>query len=282
MSESATARTLSPFDEVVPDPPFIWAHRGASALAPENTLAAFALASELGADGIELDVQLSADGVPLVVNDPYLYHDGSSLHLRAPANARDPAVRVAVRDLDCATLTAAPLVFPDGQRARLERLETVLEALPATLWLNVELRAGRIYDARLAAVTARCLHVRRERCIVSSFDHVALAELHAAAPELPLAALCDARVADIDALLDPVPARMWTLRRPFITKEDVVALRERGVLVSIHGPEVRHDLAAVRTWPLAGIYLDDPRAAWRPDTPLPPDRSAFRLDESPA
>jgi glycerophosphoryl diester phosphodiesterase len=49
--------------------PYIWAHRGASGFAPENTLAAFSLAEQLGADGIELDVHLSRDGVPVVMHD---------------------------------------------------------------------------------------------------------------------------------------------------------------------------------------------------------------------
>ena len=40
----------------------VWAHRGASAYAPENTLEAFLLAAEQGADGVELDVQLTKDG----------------------------------------------------------------------------------------------------------------------------------------------------------------------------------------------------------------------------
>ena len=48
---------------------FIWAHRGASASAPENTLAAFRAAEAAGAAGIELDVHLSADGVPVVIHD---------------------------------------------------------------------------------------------------------------------------------------------------------------------------------------------------------------------
>ncbi|RIK22153.1 MAG: glycerophosphodiester phosphodiesterase, partial [Anaerolineae bacterium] len=51
------------------DRPLIIGHRGASADAPENTLAAFALALEQNADGIELDVQLSADGVPVIIHD---------------------------------------------------------------------------------------------------------------------------------------------------------------------------------------------------------------------
>jgi glycerophosphoryl diester phosphodiesterase len=50
--------------------PQIWAHRGASMHAPENTLSAFHLALEMGADGIELDITPSADGAPMVIHDP--------------------------------------------------------------------------------------------------------------------------------------------------------------------------------------------------------------------
>jgi glycerophosphoryl diester phosphodiesterase len=47
----------------------IIAHRGASAVAPENTLAAIARAADLGARSVELDVMLSADGVPVIIHD---------------------------------------------------------------------------------------------------------------------------------------------------------------------------------------------------------------------
>lgn len=52
--------------------PVIYAHRGASAVRPENTLEAFRVARELGADGVELDVRRSADGVLVVHHDPLL------------------------------------------------------------------------------------------------------------------------------------------------------------------------------------------------------------------
>ena len=47
----------------------VFAHRGASGYAPENTLQAFSLAQEQGADGIELDVQLTKDGEVVVIHD---------------------------------------------------------------------------------------------------------------------------------------------------------------------------------------------------------------------
>ncbi|MDQ7992735.1 MAG: glycerophosphodiester phosphodiesterase family protein [Propionicimonas sp.] len=50
----------------------IWAHRGASAYAPENTLPAFELALAQGAEGVEFDVQLSADGTIVVIHDETL------------------------------------------------------------------------------------------------------------------------------------------------------------------------------------------------------------------
>ena len=51
------------------DRPLIIGHRGASALAPENTLASFSRAIADGADGFEFDVRLSRDHIPVVIHD---------------------------------------------------------------------------------------------------------------------------------------------------------------------------------------------------------------------
>lgn len=65
-----------PAGEKVSRTPLIIGHRGASAQAPENTLAAFQLAINQGADGVEFDVQLAADGVPVVIHDYDLRRTG--------------------------------------------------------------------------------------------------------------------------------------------------------------------------------------------------------------
>src|SRR2546426_10309891 len=62
--------------DVPPVRPFIIGHRGASAVAPENTIAAFACAMQAGADGIEFDVRLARDGVPVVIPDATLQRTG--------------------------------------------------------------------------------------------------------------------------------------------------------------------------------------------------------------
>lgn len=67
--------------------PLIIGHRGASALAPENTLAAFARAIHDGADGVEFDVRSAQDGVPVVIHDKSLRRTGLSQHLIAETNS---------------------------------------------------------------------------------------------------------------------------------------------------------------------------------------------------
>src|SRR6478735_8549359 len=70
--------------------PIVFAHRGGSALAPENTLAAFDNGLALGADGLELDVHLSRDGVVVVHHDRLL---DRTTTLRGPIGERTSAER---------------------------------------------------------------------------------------------------------------------------------------------------------------------------------------------
>ena len=81
--------------------PLVLAHRGASAVAPENTIAAFSKARELGADGVELDVRRSADGVLIVhhdADDRGCRAAGATHVRRAPRRAADgPDLRRGVR-----------------------------------------------------------------------------------------------------------------------------------------------------------------------------------------
>jgi len=114
-------------------------HRGASADAPENTLAAFRLARAQGADGIEFDVQLSADGWPVVMHDDDVARttDGEGL----------------VTDMKLADLKALSLA--DGQKV--PTLAEVFEEMGPDFLYNVELKDFRLRDSGLATAVAACV-----------------------------------------------------------------------------------------------------------------------------
>ena len=244
--------------------PFVWAHRGASALEPENTLQAFATAVALGADGIELDIQLTKDAVPIVIHDPRLWTDGNELILRRLDD--DTRLRpLWVRDLTWSELAGVPVVQVDGSRTPLARFEEVLDTVPAWLWLDVELKAGWTFDERLAEVFCTCVKRRPERVLASSFDHLMLRAVGKTEPALPLLAILHARPVDLPGLLCTIPAAMTSIDRPFLTAEDVRSWSDAGVVVGIGGRELVDDLATVLSWPVASVFLDDPRLALQKD-----------------
>ena len=154
--------------------PKILGHRGASADAPENTLAAFRLAIEQGADGVELDVWRCGTGEVVV------HHDADT---RRTAGVALLVPRAALRELRALDVGAWRGERFSGERIPL--LAEVLEALPGAL-VNVELKAERVPDLALAAATASVLRAARagDRCVVSSFDPLLLAAFRAAAPEV--------------------------------------------------------------------------------------------------
>lgn len=138
--------------------PLIIAHRGASRDAPENTITAFALAVEQGADGIELDVRLSADGVPVVM------HDAS---VERTTNGRGAVSKLTVEQLQ-------QLDAGDGRPV--PTLDEVFEIFGPTLLYNVELKTGMWPDNNLAAAVAERIdgHHLEEHVLVSSFHALAV------------------------------------------------------------------------------------------------------------
>jgi glycerophosphoryl diester phosphodiesterase len=144
------------------------AHRGASAYAPENTLAAFELAARQGADMIELDVQRSADGVLVV------FHDDTT-------ERWDGRTRMASQ------CTLAELLALDIGGEKVATLaETCAFAREHSMHMNVELKG-----AGFGADVAHMLRAERveELVLISSFVEAALMEIAAASPSLPRAYL---------------------------------------------------------------------------------------------
>lgn len=138
--------------------PFIIGHRGASADAPENTLAAFLLARAQGADGIEFDVQLSADGCPVVIHDSKL--------------ERTTNGHGAVQDFTVAELQK----LDAGQGEQIPTLDEVFESLGPNFLYNVELKTAALQDNGLAAAVSDRIqaHNLARQTIVSSFNPLAV------------------------------------------------------------------------------------------------------------
>ena len=153
-------------------------HRGASAHAPENTLAAFNLAFDMGADGVELDVSVTKDGVPVVI------HDNRVDRTTDGRGAIAEMTLAEVKQLDAGSFF--------GGKFRGERIPTLAEVLdgPGRRGIvNIELKSGRPISVGLeAAAIAKVIEEThaRERVIISSFNHFALASIHAFDAELPL------------------------------------------------------------------------------------------------
>lgn len=132
-----------------------FAHRGASARSPENTLLAFRYAFELGADAIECDVQLSADGAPVIIHDSTL---------ERTTNGKGEVAQIPLeelRKLDAGAGEPIPL------------LQEVLDlCLAAGKVVNLELKADTLEQAyQVGKVTGEVLESGnyREIALVSSF-----------------------------------------------------------------------------------------------------------------
>lgn len=116
--------------------PLVIAHRGASAEAPENTLAAFRRALAIGVDGIELDVQLSRDGVPVV------FHDA---RLRRLTGVSGRVQQKTWRELSTLQVNG---------RAAFPRLTEVLRLTRSRAVVQIELKAGAAVAPVVRAVRA--------------------------------------------------------------------------------------------------------------------------------
>ncbi|MGQ0571848.1 MAG: glycerophosphodiester phosphodiesterase [Armatimonadota bacterium] len=165
--------------------PAVIAHRGASGEAPENTLAAYRRALDLGVDAVELDVHLSADGEPVVIHDPLLDRttDGHGL----------------VKDHTAEALHRLDAGGWFGARFTGERIPLLAEALDLLRPVRVliEIKNCPIYYPGIAArVAAVVRNVGHRAVTVSSFDHPVLLEMNAAAPDIETAVLYSARPVD--------------------------------------------------------------------------------------
>jgi len=200
------------------------AHRGASALAPENTIAAFERAVELGADVIELDLHMSQGGELVVIHDDTLDRttDGSGpVHQRSLAE---------LMRLD------AGRWFGEGFAGqRIPRLDEVLDRFAGKVPLALEIKAGSTFFPGIEEKVVSALRERAaiDQTAVASFDHYALRRLKEIEPTIRTAALLVGRPVSLSAIAGPAKADGLALEASFVTKTEVEACRAAGLQIVV-------------------------------------------------
>jgi glycerophosphoryl diester phosphodiesterase len=206
----------------------IIAHRGASRERPENTVAAFVRAAELGADGIELDVHLSADEVLMV------HHD--AVPHASPSRA--------LAGFEIRTLTAEELrAFRVGGQP-IPTLAEVIDAVGGSLTIYCELKGPGT-----APAAVKLLASRGPAAAVHAFDHRQVAEARRLAPQLARGVLeASYHIVQTDTMASVDARDLWQAAE-LIDRAMVDAVHARGGRViawTVDDPEVMLRLAAIK------------------------------------
>lgn len=210
-------------------------HRGIPAERPENTLAGFLLAVELGANAVELDTHSSADGVIVVHHDETIAGE-------------------AITDLTWDEITTLDL----GGGVRVPSLDEVLASMAGRATVYVELKGAGIEDRVIATVRKHTTTVA-----LHSFDHAAVERASHAAPDIPRGILLDRAVSN------PIQAMRRAVERTgardvwphwSLVSADLVGaaneLNSRVIVWTVNTPEkAKH----MRSLGVTGICSDDVR-----------------------
>jgi glycerophosphoryl diester phosphodiesterase len=201
-------------------------HRGAEAVAPENTWASFRAGSEAGADLLELDVQLTRDGEAIV------YHD-----FTLQPRFGDPRW---VRDLswgDLRGLDVGSWFGPAFAGEGIPRFADVLDWARGRVALQVDLKHGfqDAADDRLEMVALDLIEEAGMvgQVLISSWDQVALGRVKDRCPEVPLAVNLRERVPDPVGSILPTRAAWVVVYWPHIDQQAVARLQQAGLVVNL-------------------------------------------------
>ncbi|HUI90583.1 MAG TPA: glycerophosphodiester phosphodiesterase family protein [Anaerolineales bacterium] len=235
--------------------PLVFAHRGASAHAPENTLASFELALSHGADVLELDVRLSADGRVVVIHD-------STVDRTTNGHGRVAQLTLAeLRSLDAGSF------FSEKYRGeKIPLLEEVLDAVGKKTFLNVELKDRTTpHDQLVEYVCALVAKYGLEKRVM--FSSVLASNLGKAKRILP----------EVPRGLLALEGWMGAWARSFgfsfgdyialhpcltdVTKQQIVRVHRLKRRVHVWTVNQAEDIARLKTWGVDGIFTDDPQSA---------------------
>ncbi len=235
--------------------PAIFAHRGARAQAPENTMAAFELAAQQGTDAIELDAKLTADGKIIV------FHDAT---LERTTNGTGRAAQKTLTELR--SLDAGSSFSEKFRGEKIPLLEEVFDALGRKVFINVELKNyGTPQDSLVPAV---CDLVKRcgleDRILFSSFLPHNLSVARRILPGVPRGLLALRGWAGAWARSFGFSFGDYAALNPSMADADpreiqrVHRLKRRIYVWVVNQPD---DMQRLSRWGVDGIFTDDPLLA---------------------
>ena len=230
-----------------------YAHRGARGHAPENTLLAFDLAFDLGADGIECDVQRSRDGELVII------HDGTVNRTTNGVGAVAALSFAELRALDAGYTRRIPQRIP----TLVETLDLVRRRGGA---LNLEVKGETETEAMGTAEAVEPVlrgleEPLRARLLVSSFAHPAVARLKERLPWLRVAALYGGREWQKRDMLAPALAMGAEAIHPGVgltTADLITQAHAQGLRVNVWTANRRATIRKLILWGVDGLFSDYP------------------------
>lgn len=224
----------------------IFAHRGASKAAPENTLKAFTLAFEQGADGIEFDTYQHDSGI-------IVFHD--RLLLR---RARTPGY---LMDTPWSTLRHLDI----GEGERIPTLDSTLATVPRGRWCNIEIKHLQCIDTLVSQTKQSIAQsaIAEEHVLISSFNHHWLAGIAARWPEVKIGALTASYDLDCTASARALNAYSVNIALDAVEKAFVEKARSQGFEVYVYTVDEPRDMQQLAAWGVTGIFTNVPNTALR-------------------
>lgn len=226
------------------------AHRGASARAPENTLAAFNLALEMGAKHVELDIRATGDGRVVVLHDPTLDRTTSG---SGPVSETDWSE---VRKLDAGAWFGAEFA---GERV--PSLDEALQLCQGKARLHIEIKDG----AREMAAKALGLIEERgmaDQVTLISFRKEWLEEVRALAPAIPIGYLVREASEEAIAWAKAKGVESLCPKAESLTPETVRSIHQQGLGARCWGVRDKEAMRRVVESGADGMTVDFPDEAF--------------------
>jgi len=232
--------------------PAIIAHRGSSAHAPENTLAAFRLAIEQGADGIELDARLTSD------NQVVVFHD---LTLDRITSVKGRVNRLTLADLQ--NLDAGSHFNTAFRGEKIPSLDDVLRTLGQSTFINIELKNHYSIFDPLPNQVAKLInrYDLQNRAIISSFNPIPLIRIRHLLPNTPTGLLS---VRGTSGLLvrkwigRNIKCQSFHIELNDITPALINHIHQKGILVLAYTVNQEEEMRNLFKMGVDGIITKDP------------------------